>query len=278
MATLANAFVPTGLRLHRFKSIKVTSEAQITPVILLTSVRLTAKYLTRMSNLYTIERVVAGDGTNDKSGIVLEKGKTYGSSSLTGGNESFHEISMKSLNLFKFARKIKLRSRPPTEPHLIKKRRSRLKEIKNVQLQALQKRLNENAGVVMKVSEPGARGKIDGIRAHQVRDEGPTMATGNDGSCLLAALLNAIWLLKGENSVNDAYSKVDEEQQLESVGRSNGVLHKMGQKLEMRKVKTGSEDKFQWLAKKEKGTYIVRLFKPKVVDHVVVVSCEKKSL
>ena len=228
--------------------------------------------------MWCVERIVCGDGSQDKSGLRLEKNHFYGCASRFGGNESFHPINFESLKLYETMINL------PFCDNFIQKRKPRQNlHPRKVNLKkSLKDWCTQNSGKTVDISGPGHRGRIKGERQFQERNHGPLLMAANNGNCAIAALVNGIDVLLGRDKARDAMTKwIDECPRLRGLKDVARLLHRLSFSLTVQKIpkvemKAFLQDAFAWLANRKSDVWIVRVVENNMVDHVVAIDGSRK--
>ena len=243
---------------------------------------------------WTVEQIVAGDGTRCPSGFVMHKGHYYASSSRDCGDEGFHEIDVDSIHLSsRGGRNVRyhvkavmhmarVKARPKEGPtvHISKEASS---QQKRRQLQKVVKRfMDAHPGFAVVVGGPGARAVSTRLTKYYSKESGPIFMRASEGECAVAAVVNAVDILMGRDVEIEAKKYLMEKcPHYLRVASCAEDIHKVCKNHDLRKVpkterKEYDEDRFAWIGKLNRGIWLVRLVQPHVVDHCVVVGGPRK--
>ncbi len=178
---------------------------------------------TQRARDWEISKVVFGDGSVDPHGFQLEVGKWYGIQCSAGGHKEYHEVCPESLNLFTrygsqvnvsitvgsvTSREIRLPEKGPSVTF-----RAGMKPWqKNRKVaRAVCKWTKEKRGVGNIIVGPGERGASGRAVRFLEKEKGNVLVHGGKGSCVCAAVANAVWVLKGEEKALEAKKMVVEK-------------------------------------------------------------------
>ena len=171
---------------------------------------------------WAIEAVVFGDGSKDKRGRELTRGQFYGSAKATGRHENFHPIDFQSLDVSKHGgARVELTTRgvsndmprallcllleqPRTRNHTSVRR-------KDVVAQAIRSYCMRNPGVAVLLGGPGSRGESKALQKYLTAEQGAVFMRSNDGSCVRASLLNALFCLAGRDAASSAVKILEQD-------------------------------------------------------------------
>lgn len=83
--------------------------------------------------------------------------------------------------------------------------------------------------------------------------------------------------MKGVLAGEGAHGLLDFESAI-TMTETGRILLQLGEKLEMRKLKTGEMFRFHWRCEREEGVFTSKFFKWKIVDHFIVVNAGKNII
>lgn len=245
---------------------------------------------------WSIDRIMVGDGTTSPGGVKALLGRFYGSAVSHGAQESFWEIDGSSVCLStRGASEVRYSIKPVTQmarakgvPRKELKIAIRKSDSRRQRQQALQRGVKEfcrkNPGFAVLLGGPGDRTGSRDILKHVTQNRGEVFMRAAEGECLTAALVNAVAVLEGPTVATDVKRQLCESSlQYRSLASCGRVLHTLCRKFDLRKVpkeymQCFRADPFGWLGSLDWGVWIVRLVKPRVLDHCIVVDGARKLI
>ena len=113
---------------------------------------------------------------------------------------------------------------------------------------------------------------------------GEVFVKHNDGNCMTAAITNAVDIVAGRevaNAVNEYC--FEESPHFLKIREATLLLHELATGVEMRKIpkcdaKVFKENPFAYLARRDSGVYLVHVFRPNLVSHILVVDASRKLI
>lgn len=159
-------------------------------------------------------RVGNGEGFGQRK---LNRGVLYDSDRRAEGPSTFFEINRGSLVLYETALPTSVWPLPVTARGMTENRECRdacdgadIKDCSHISVHPVQKRmdvsalveiwLDQHRGVVIDCFGPGARSPNSAMKSYCVRNQGTVLMRGNDGTCAVAALVNAMAVLCGRDA------------------------------------------------------------------------------
>lgn len=243
---------------------------------------------------YLVERLVIGNNETSKNGAVLDVGKLFGSSVLFGGSESFFRILISSLKI-KAQDSIKQKYITiPIGGNISKKDWGYIMfDVPNCSTENKRDRFVKEAiiafakkhpGVSIIIGGPGDRVVSSESFDHHIIDYGPLAYHANNGSCIEAALVNAVSCCKSELVTNKMKTILDEDNKAYiNIGQVVRLVHKLKEKLQFQKLKATEKkilntDQWFWCTSLTRGIYILRFQGIKKRAHCIVVDGNRKLL
>lgn len=245
--------------------------------------------------VFNIESVVCGDGQRGPNGLCLRKSVIYASDRIDGGLESYWEVDPSSLmfstrggrcggNWRTRAVTAKAKKRAPAvvpRVNIPASKRKNFHWIRTKLRDAATVWLRANEGHALSVGGPGARGGINGVEQHLLREAGPIYEKQSDGNCVSAAITNAIDAVCGREvakALREYFYK--ENPNYLKIREAAILLQKLGTGAEMRKIpkrdwELFNANPFAYLATRESGVYIVHLYELKVATHALVIDVNR---
>ena len=243
---------------------------------------------------WAIERIVSGDDMRSPSGIKLHMERFYGSAVSHGGHETFWEIDVDTVSLStrgasRICYKIKaatamarLKGAPTKELEIpIRKSASRQRRQRAL-LKSVKDFCSKNPGFAVLLGGPGDRQARKDTSGFSDASAGEVFMRAKDGECLAAAITNAVFTLEGRALAEEAQRLLTgRSSHYRSVASCGRAMHKLSRKFDLRKVPKShmegfKKNKFEWLGNLDWGVWIVRLVKPRILDHCVVVDGIRK--
>ena len=238
---------------------------------------------------WSIARIMAGDGSTTKAGTTLRRGYLFASASMTGGPETFYEIAPNSLKLatpggtdvcFSVQPVTSLAKQKP-----LPKMKPRTRIFKRDRWPTKQKKLRTavkrfclaHSGFAVIVGGPGARtvSTQSWTRIHVSTEE--TFMQADKGECLVAAVVNAVGILKGSLEAKEAERKLkSSSRHYRSIASCARDIQLFCSGYDLRKVPRSSlasfnRNKLEWVCNLNRGVWLVRLLRTDVIDHCIVV-------
>ena len=245
---------------------------------------------------WQIERLVAGDGSLGPVGVRLRQGRYYGSAALHGGNETFWEIDIDTVSLrTRAASQVTFsvqaatgmaRLKPAPKGNLVVTIRKSYSQSKRQKVlrNAVQAFCKRHPGFAVILGGPGeSTVSIDKSSRFQV-SAGAVFMQASDGECLAAALVNAVDIVKGRAAAEKARLAVTERSsQYLSIASCARDMHQFCRGFDLRKLQKADfegfrSDPFGWLGSLHRGVWLVRLVKPRFLDHCVVIDGVRKLI
>ena len=227
-------------------------------------------------NKWKIEKLVVADGTT-KAGREIESGVLYANSNKLGGYEQLYPIEKQTLSLTPYSIRAftrKLGLLPPTSEVSQEAIEEIGSEVET--MDALIIWMEAHAGTPVDVGGCGARSDIrnEGWYYSPLGADNPIFL--NDDS-FVAALCNAVFVFDGVAAAKRAFL------QLSSAPELSGILkvllplvHRVPGHFNIKKVSKGEQarydrNRFRWVARQERGVWLVRVRNEGLMDHCVCV-------
>ena len=238
---------------------------------------------------WAIEQLFAGDVSNGVSGQRFLLGHYYASSSLHGGPETFYEIDIKSLrlrmrggtrvnfNVQPGTSQSRKQKQPPTKPTATVIRKGAWSRRERLLRDVVRRFCSAHPGWSVVIGGPGARTVSHETGKFTEKSAGRIFMSASEGECVVAAIVNAIDVVRGRAAATEAKEYLAEQNpHYLRVATCAAHLQKMRMRCDVRKVPRASKemfkkDPFGWLGGAAHGVWIVRLKQRNVVDHCVVV-------
>ena len=165
---------------------------------------------------WSIERLVAGDGSSGRSGVKLHRGRFYGSSSVHGANDTFLQIDFDTLSLRTHGAdavrylvqavasmaKLRWTRKRDLEVKIHKKRSP--SQRKKVLLHAVKTFFDAHPGLEVILGGTGDRSASHDLTNFADRTVGEIFVRAIDGECLAAGFANAAAILVKHPAAEEA--------------------------------------------------------------------------
>lgn len=243
---------------------------------------------TNNSAEYTIEKVMAGDCTVTRAGV-LAAGRIYATCSAQNGIDDMFAIDISSLQsrawknvsfrvTAETANAKEMPCPPPPKPRITKANWRRANIIIRDKIRAW---CLDHPGFSITKQGPGARGVSEEAKKYLIEPSTPIVECSQEGNCLGYSIASAAARHCGyEVGANIMNAFEESSDPFRSIGSTQRFLHSLQKGLNFRKIsdKQFCENKFEWLSMQCEGLFIVRIHAGNDVDHCALVDGDRQEI